>query len=319
MAFWTARRVEFSEAIAEYDCYNAEDRPMFLLEIKDGQVSLLPKPHKTSDRNAFVIGLYVDLIQQALRIHCLDISAIMAVDLDDHGQTSETAPIFAVSKRMGDTSVLLPHQEFMEHRFHRSDVDETPYSEKSLSAVFAGSTTGHPITPFDETVVHQLEFPRLRSAVFFKDHPLVDFWLPNIVQATPAAERLLRDMGFGGEWVPWREQFKHKFIISMDGNAATCSRVTVSLKSNSALMKYQSDYLTHYFYSLIPWLHYIPIRCDHDVEMILRMEQEKPDRFKFIAEEGTKFFHKYLNKRQIINYTAELLKMYAESFAPCAP
>jgi hypothetical protein len=66
-----------------------------------------------------------------------------------------------------------------------------PFAEKSATAIFVGSTTGHR-GPITVDAVRKLAFPRLRSAVFFKDNPLVDFRLARILQSTPEAEQVLR-------------------------------------------------------------------------------------------------------------------------------
>lgn len=319
MAEWNSRKVGYGAALAEYQKCNATRHSTFLLAIRDGRVSILDKPEfysrqeldAGSDPYIYAARLYRDFIQGVVETHCRDIDTIMALDTDDRGLSSETAPIFVISKLCGRNSVLLPHYEFIMFEFHEADKDEIPYSDKALSAIFAGSTTGK---YFDENDVRQLSFPRLRAAAFFKDHPLVDFRLTNIVQCTPGAEKLLREMGFGGAKCSWKEQFQNKFIISMDGNAGSCSRVTMALKSNCVLLKYDSDHIMHYYHHLVPWRHFVPISKDSDVGSVLEMEPKCPLVFDYIANEGKAFFQGYLVRHQIVNYMAVLLQMYVNSF-----
>ncbi|HXR36956.1 MAG TPA: glycosyl transferase family 90 [Candidatus Binataceae bacterium] len=165
-------------------------------------------------------------------------------------------------------------------------------------------------------VVRNLTLPRLRAAVYFKDNPDVQFHLPRLVQCdSEETKDLLCAMGFGSDnWVDWRAQFGHRFIISMDGNGATCSRVFVTLRSNSVLLKYASPHQLHYFSGLIPWTHYIPIDSDEDVNQIVHIEQKCPGFFRHIAEQGQAFANRYLTRWQAMKYTGWLLRMYASSF-----
>ena len=114
----------------------------------------------------------------------------------------------------------------------------------------------------------------------FKDSDLVEFRLPRLVHcADAAAAALMVEMGLGTGEQPWRYQFRRKFIISMDGNGATCSRVAIALRSRSVLVKYGSPYELYYSGGLAPWLHYIPVERDAEVADLVRMERESPGRF----------------------------------------
>lgn len=324
LAPWIGRQVTFAAALAEFAHYNRSRRSIFMLRIHDGDVSILDKSafftrEQISDEsdtaNPFVKGanLYREFLQQVVRTICPEIDTVLCVDLDDHGYSSETAPIFVIQKLSGASSILLPHFEFILYDFHQSVVDDLPFAEKTQSAVFVGSTTGHPDVITVETV-RNLGFPRLRSAMFFKGNPDVDFRLPRIVQSTPEAEQLLREMGFGTGEVSWPEQFQHKFVISMDGNAGACSRVTNVLKSNCVLLKYDSRHTLHYSRHFVPWLHYIPIGHDKDVDVILGIEKNRSGFFEFISVEGNKFYRAFLDKERIFDYTGALLRMYNHSF-----
>jgi hypothetical protein len=325
LAWWKARGVRYSAAMAEYENYNSTKRSTFLIEIKARQARLLPKPAfyptmEGEDQYISVARTYRDFLDEVAQVGGLEGPLIIALDTEDGGFNDDQVPIFVNAKRRSARSVLLPHQEFIYNEFHEADVDFVPYGAKKLQAAFAGSTTG--VFPGSESaqllsaeVVRQLELPRLRSAMFFKDHQFVDFRLPNIVNATPEATALLREMGFGSNHSTWSEQLLNKFIISMDGNAGTCSRVTIALQSNSVLLKYDSEFVIHYLEALVPWQHFVPITADVDVETVIRLEQNQPGLFEYVAAEGRRFFDRYLRKPRIIDYTIELLRLYADCFS----
>ena len=119
--------------------------------------------------------------------------------------------------------------------------------------------------------------------------------------------------------MPWTEQLKYRFLISMDGNGATCSRLANGLGSNSALVKYESSHLLYYFSGMRPWLHFIPV-CDHQsVLNVIAIERKYPGFFQPIAEAGKKFSSAFLNVAAAKKYTAQLLRLYGGMFRAGSP
>ena len=324
MAPWMGRRPVYADALAEYEEYNATRESTFLLRLDNGRVRILDKPRfytraqldaeESPDPLVNAAIAYRDLMQPIVAASCRDIDTVMALDLDDGGLGSDTTPIFVIQKLAGSSAVLLPHYDFPLSGFHGSCQDDIGYWDKALRASFIGATTGG--GHFTAESVRNLAFPRLRSAMFFKDHPLVDFRLTKIVQCSAEAERLLREMGFGTGECPFEEHFANKFIISIDGNAGTCARMTLALKSNCVPLKYDSQHMMHYSSHLVPWLHYIPIGCDTEVETVLELERNHPGLFEYIARTGTRFFESYLTDQRIMEYLTGLIRLYGVCFEP---
>lgn len=319
IAAWKFRRIRYEQALEEYQRLKATVGWLFLFKIEGCRVSIMNKPAFLNKEGFELVQrraeAYRDFLEYVVRTRCPNIETIMAMNVGDADDVcNENAPIFVFQKPLGSRSLLFPDIDFLAWRFYNSDdlTDTVPYTQKTNSAVFAGSTTGAP--SIDADSVRQLALPRLRSAMFFRDKPLVDFRLPKIVRATAEAEKLLRDMGFGSGPLAWSQQFKHKFIISTDGHGATCSRVVIGLKSNSVLLKYNSPHQLYYFKYLRPWIHYIPIASDPDIVKTIEMETRDPGFFDFIAQEGKQFAEQYLTRQQVVNYAACLLEMYVDSF-----
>ena len=235
--------------------------------------------------------------------------------LDDAVADGLGAPIFCFQKKRRHRNPLLPDIEFLTNDFYRdhSFIDPIPYEKKSARAVFSGSTTGGHITP---AVARALTLPRLRAAAYFQGNERVDFRLPNIVHATPEAQALLETMTFCRKpRLDWEEQLQRRFILSIDGNGATCSRVVIALLSNSVLLKYDSDNTMFYFDGLQRWVHFVPVVDDGDVENIIDMEACDPALFKQIAANGRMFVSRYLNRAAVFEYTKKLLMLYGESYS----
>ncbi len=260
--------------------------------------------------------MYFGLFEEVLGAYPSIPDTMFIMDIGDMPTPSQDIPIFQFQKPTGSSAILLPDIDFIGLDYYHQPVvaDNIPYQEKATSAIFVGGTSGQRNTV--ETVRAPVA-PRLRIAKHFRGHPDIHVLLTTLTACENAeAEQALRDLGFGGPPIPWNEQFPHKFIISIDGNGATCSRVVIALKSNSALLKYNSTHRLYYFKGLIPWLHYVPIVENSDIEGIIRIEREYPDIFASIADEGRHFAETYINKQRVFQYVAELLTHYAVHVYP---
>jgi hypothetical protein len=240
----------------------------------------------------------------------------IAMGVGDKVEFAPSVPVFCFQKRRGNATILAPDIDFLDFIFYEFDevTDTVAFNDKVDGAIFIGGTTGGQVTP---EVARNCSLPRLRAAKFFENHPRVEFRLPQVVQTSnDEAEALLRSYGFCRPGrVGWKQQLQNRFLISMDGNGATCSRVVISLRSNSVLLKYDSDELLYYFAGLQPWLHYIPIARDEDIDMCLNLESWSPGTLERIAREGRDFAQTYLTRPAVTAYMAELLLLYPSCFA----
>ena len=321
LAVWQARRVSRRAALAEHEHYNATRGSTFLFHIKDGRVGVAPKPDDLVPKETDWAWMmpsraeqYRGFLQEVLDRRPPPGEGVLAMDMHDGAFESETAPMFAFQKPVGSHAVLLNEIDAIGSNFYSiGDVqDGIAYGDKRPSAVFVGGSTGMNHTCES---VRRLEAERLRAGVFLCGDPCVDYRLPLLSQfAEPQAEAMVRQVGFGRGATSWREQFQHKFMLSLDGNGATCSRVAIALKSNGVLMKYNSPHMLHYFTSLEPWRHYIPIAHDAEAPLYVEVERNEPGRFAAIAEQSRDFYEAYLTREAQLAYASELLESYFASF-----
>jgi len=133
-------------------------------------------------------------------------------------------PSFAFQKVRGSAVILLPDVDLLSIDLDDPSLEDGfGFEAKVKHAMFVGSTTGRTI---DAEVVLSGKHERLRAAVSFKDTPAVTFELPGIAQCdSPETERLIENLGITGRRRSWHEQFGSRYLISIDGNGATCSRV----------------------------------------------------------------------------------------------
>jgi hypothetical protein len=314
VSYWLAQRHDLSGLRERLAALNETDPSAYLLRVERGTVTLVDKPAlalaKSSEYNR--AAQYRDFIQTVVAVHCPNLAVDLIVDTSDARGKNDTVPVFVFQKPPQCNEILLPDVDFLGHDFY--DVDdiwrgELSFSDKRCHAIFVGSTTGAPLS---SGATAELSLPRVRAAIHFRQSEDVSFLLPKIVQCNdPESERILRGLGFGsGQVVTWHEQLRNKFVISMDGNGATCSRVVIALKSNSVLLKYDSPHALFYFPGLRPWTHYIPIGCNDDIQSVIDTERRYPGIFSHIAEAGRRFAETYLTRQSIMLYTAWVLQLY---------
>ena len=313
VAPWWLDRMARVDAERRLHTLNAAQKSVSLFHFMDGRVSVLAKPEAVTRAAAHEArtALYLGFFQSVVPLLVPGLDVLIGVSVDDHIPQVARAPLFGFQRKRDGRGILLPDIEFLANDFYaRRDADPYSYAEKQKRAVFSGATTGGWATA---EVAASLATPRLRAAGYFRDSSRVDFRLPRIVQCTEkAAEVLLAAQSFCQRPVmSWTEQLAHRFLISMDGNGATCSRVAIALASNSVLLKYESENLLYYFGGLQPWVHYVPVRSDADVEKILDWAAMEPARFERIAAAGRVFAATYLTREAARFYMAEVIGLYA--------
>jgi len=320
---WLQQPVDRAAWTRHADALNSQRDHAFVFDVAAGEVSVRPKPPglvralPDSRRRHLQLRLsaYLQFFQALVARFCPQLDCGFVMGLDDGALDSQRFPSFAFQKPAGSQAILVPDIDALVHGFYAQGFDDlVPWEHKLDKAVFAGATTGSAHTV--ESVQANSD-PRLRAGRFFQGSPLVDFHLPLICQClTPEAEAAIRALGFGGEQVPWEAQFRYKFLLSMDGNGATCARVQIALKSGSVLLKYDSPCQLYYFAGLQPYRHFLPVARDADVPAILQLAQQQPHFMAQVARSGQQFFADHLNRNAVAYYTARLLRLYASAFRP---
>jgi hypothetical protein len=281
----------------------------------DGAVHVLDKP-KFDSESATQAGravVYQRFFQDVARLLPPDFTATIIACLADSLSADYGVPVFAFQRHTAQRAPLLPDIDLLNDNFLADGQFDDPYSflEKENRAVFAGATTGGRI---NEQIARTCGLPRLRAARFFLGSAKIDFRLPRVVQTdSQAAYDLVAAQPFCRQSpLTWEEQFRFRFLMSMDGNGATCQRVAVALRSNSVLLKYRSEQILYYFPALAPGRHFIDIERDEDVEPLIDAAAADPTRFAAVAAAASAFSETYLTRSAALEYVALLLRGYRE-------
>ncbi|HEY6512941.1 MAG TPA: glycosyl transferase family 90 [Burkholderiaceae bacterium] len=318
-AYWEHRPL-LAEAAAHQALRDLNDRSIsaFVLSVRGQHVRLWNKsfpPEQERARRDEQRGfskralLYRAFIEKALRRSNAQASFDLALDVNDFPADAAELPIFSFQKSRGAHNPLLPDVDFFQCKWYREDHDRLLYEDKANSACFVGSSTG---SWLDVEDIRTPETPRLRAAAHFNGNPRVMFRIANAVHCrSEEAKALLMSQPYFSSQVGWEEQLRHRFLISMDGNGAACSRLVKGLLSNSVVIKYDSPYDLYYFPALRPGSDYLLAEKDEDVERFVEAEAASPGSFKQVAQSGRRFADKYLTIGSVMDYTARLLSAFA--------
>lgn len=319
LAPWIGLDISRSALLKRFEESVNESR--FILSITGREVRVLEKPsafpHPQAESLDERVQMYADFLGAVLQERNLDLNCLLLVETQDMAPNAyEEIPIFSYQKLAGANTISLPDIEFLSSRFYSDPtvVDHIAYPNKRDAAAFLGSTSGYPYLLTRQHVENRTS-PRLRAAEFFRGKDEVDFRVTNLVQTDgPETDALIRAMGLVSPRMPFADLYGYRFIISMDGNGATCSRVVLALASQAVLLKYQSDYGLYYFPALKPWLHYVPIHRDADVLAVVAYERAHPGAFAHVAEASRQFVADHLTRERVVDYTAALIAAYADLF-----
>lgn len=294
---------------------------VFVFEIAAGEITVWNKPEI-----AFIPGLervqwaqawlfrgrsylYRVFLEAAMAHLEINGKFTFALDVNDIGIEGENFPLFTFQKHFASRNVLLPDVDFFNWNWYVNSKDHRRYEDKKIAACFAGSSSGGWIS---EQTILDLALPRLRTAAYFVGSPDVTFRIASAVQCqTRHAKALLRRQPYFGSRISWPEQLTYRFLLSMDGNGAACSRLAIALKSNSAAVKFDSPFVLYYFSAMVAGRDYIAVSAEREVEELLDLEKRAPGRFKPVASAGTNFFRRFLNMDSVLDYAGALMARYA--------
>ena len=290
---------------------------VFVFDFDGDHVSIRDKPSSNftdRERGLFedcalraekYLWLFRQVILSGMRIH-----VPIAFDVYDISLHGADVPIFCFQKDAANRNILLPDIDFFWHGWYERTYNEALWSEKQPIAFFAGSSTGGDLLSLDD--VRYSRSQRLHWASSSINRPLVDIRICDAVQCDSiATDRELRDKPYFHPFIEWEDQLAFRYLISMDGNGATCSRVVNTLKSKSVLLKVSSSKNLYYFEGLKPYENYIPVRSISEVERaVTDMESGYIDHQKIILS-ANRFYTKYLSRSSVYRYTRKVLERYA--------
>ncbi|TFF23097.1 hypothetical protein E3C22_11695 [Jiella endophytica] len=317
LAFWRDVYKGGRDFSAAHAALNETQRAIFLFDIAEDRVTLRAKPAFYSDEDMAEAPVgpcrrarfYRDFLAECAGQETLPPLTI-AIDVGDIAPARFEAPVFAFQKPRGTANILLPDIDFL-RTDHYAGEEPDPYAvaDKRHGAVFAGASTGGQVTM---KALRDLTLPRLRLADELVGHPDIDFRIARAVQcANGTVQAELEARPYFGPHIPFAEQLAYRFVISVDGNGATCSRIVRTLRSRSVLMKGDSENLLYYFHGLQPHRHYLPFAGKAEIEAYLALDKAGNLDSEAILAAAQHFHRSYLTRKAVVAYGRTLLAAFA--------
>jgi hypothetical protein len=282
------------------------------LSASGGRIAVWPKAEATRRPViALRLALYKLFLEYVLERSANRASFDLVLDVADVPQNSQKVPVFSFHKHVASRNLLVPDVDFLRFNWYARYRDPLAYKDKRISAVFVGASSGAGLLSRD--AIQRRVAPRFRVAEYFHGHPDVLFRITNAVQCESRdVEAYLKQQPWFGPRLSWRRQVEHRFLISMDGNGAAWSRVAKALASKGVLLNFDSPFQLYYFPALKAGREYLSVGSEADIEPYLERERTNPGTFRPVAQAGTEFARRYLNRASAVDYTALLLQRYME-------
>ena len=316
--FWAARtRLTAADYADGLRHLNAVKHDVYVFDIDGADVNVREKhvhhPLAFNRRiEHFRVHLYRDHLREAAARAQLPRPVSVGVIVGDLARdVNPLLPVFTYQKRVGEPWLLLPDVEMLELRFYEEETPDSSTGPKLDRVVFSGSSTGKAL---DEEAVRNDASERLRYAARFVGDPQVEFSIGRASECvSPEAEAALKAKPYFRR-VDWAEQLTRRYVLSLDGNGATCSRVVRTLRSRSCLVKQASDNLLFYFAGLLPWRHFIPVDDEEELARLAPMITRTDFPSEAICDDANAFCRDNLNRAAVVDYTAALMGGFSAQY-----
>ena len=175
-----------------------------------------------------------------------------------------------------------------------------PWSKKEPSVYFRGSRTN-----------------KVRDGIVYKMHKQPKWnvgYTPN--QSKRSNDNVRRELNMSfSEPVSLSEHCKYKYLLNFDGVAASF-RLKNILLCGSLVFYAEPSWLEHWYYMLIPWVHYVPTVSDGIyMSKLVSFFERHDDSAAFIAKNGQTLISEHLGMVDIYIFWELLLRMFAERLA----
>ena len=233
------------------------------VQIKNNHVKLLPlKKCSSLEKTADRVRRFLSSLRKISKIRDLpDLDFIMY--FGDGIHQSKPLPIFCFAKdKRCENLISIPDHEALcgLGNFYREvKKHDVPYFEKKPKAFWRGATTGG-----DFTSSNWKNFPRSKLTLFSLKNPnLCDAKFAFVASNNKAElEKTLIQEQVLDQFVKIKDHLPYKFLVDIDGNSCTYSRLHWILFSNSLCLKQNSHLEQWYYTGLKPYVHYLPFHSD---------------------------------------------------------
>jgi hypothetical protein len=115
-------------------------------------------------------------------------------------------------------------------------------------------------------------------------------------------------------WVDSKDLVKFKYILDIDGMAATWDATAWKMNSGSVLFKTDSYWKQWFYEDFEPWKNYIPIKDDFsDMDEKFEWCESNPEECQKIIENNLNLFQKVYRYQNVVDYTLNIIDVIIKS------
>lgn len=254
-------------------------------------------------------------------VHAIDQLKMPGED-DSHVKKLQQVPTFMMFKNLSDpyesTRFLLPEALILwdswPNILKKIDTasNANKWQDKINKIYWRGSTTGPESLPYNIENFNKL--PRLSLAILSKLYPnLIDAGF-SYYSSHGDIEKIL-DILFDGvlDKVSEESHITYKYLISLDGNSCSGTRVPWIMYSNSVLIKQETNKIEWFYPALKPYIHYVPVNERlTDIFKQIEWMRNHDKELQIITSNGHNFVAKELMPENIEAHMVITLNKYHE-------
>lgn len=331
LAPWRDRAISLEELDKRFQEFQP-DHHIFKISIKNNRIYTEKKSKEPGVE--YRLKGFTDALRDLSRIHILpDVTFYITIH-DGVMQPNYFAqhlidfPIFTMSRATIDPenvqSILVPDYEGLYENYQvleKKDIVkyEIPWQRKLPVMVWRGSTA--------QCAYDLSDFPHISASSMNENnaHKFTRFLLCQLSKDNPslinARYTYLADLDntfpyiktFQGKWLTYEEEYRYKYLILINGNAASYTNSGWKFFTNSVVFLPKSMWTQWYYGALKPYVHYIPVAEDlGDLVEKINWARLHDAECELIANNARNFAISYLTRPDLLNYWYFLLLKYSE-------
>jgi hypothetical protein len=225
----------------------------------------------------------------------------------DNGKDYKNVLTFA-KRKQDKYPVLIPDPFMLGNYGGRLSIkDPYAFEQKASKVGFYGVTTGNRKASLNQRLQLANWSVSNRDFTDFHITGIAQMSVDDVLSAYPSfKEDIYRPP------VNQQEQYKYKYLMSVDGNTCSYDRLCWIMKSNSLLFKYVSDEILFYYPLLLENTHFVSVN-KNNLKNKFTYYENNPRETNNIIMNGTTFVDTFLQPCNTIMYLTYLFENFAEN------
>ena len=327
LALWKEQGIRRSEIRRVAFDLAENDWCLVYVKVSEGKLHYTPIGQRVAQNPRY--HLFVNSFNQLLSRVDLPESLEFLVTMHDSADCFQSkdlpVPVLTFSKKSSNNrAICMPDCEAIRgYGLLRGKIaqasDKNHWDTKINQAFWRGSSTGYLDTDHGREHIMRLEtcldFPRIRLVALSLEYPnLLDACVTDYFQYSDhqTLNKLL-SLSQKTEAVSFQGHLKYKYLVDVDGNTCSYSRMFWILLSNSVLFKEMNGDTQWYYKALKPWVHFVPFTFEAgDLPEKICWAQSHDQQVRQMAKAATSLARQVFSQAMLRNYMQVLFNEYAQ-------